>query len=302
MKAVDLLSELKSQITIKPDKGQVKVFEEKYANTKPEHFEEASAMLENYGDFLAAPVIQAMTDCERDRLGNTVVATVPLSSINARTYKADNNEYLIAVNDRLLALIFSWSELQIMPFVAPDSCSDNFAQIFAPIIDCYLTPNSGCALPILSFEEIPEELTPFLVLKAQCAERFIVAHELAHIVLGHLDNADDLTFHEDSYSFGAESYTVEQQKEFDADVQAVQWMIKGFDAQGMPNKFMFLCVEVFALFHYIECNLGFPRKTGSHPAALSRLINIQNYFPDIEGIAEMIENCKDVNSFRIVPN
>lgn len=49
MKAVDLLSELKSQITIKPDKGQVKVFEEKYANTKPEHFEEASAMLENYG-------------------------------------------------------------------------------------------------------------------------------------------------------------------------------------------------------------------------------------------------------------
>ena len=85
MKAVDLLSELKSQITIKPDKGQVKVFEEKYANTKPEHFEEASAMLENYGDFLAAPVIQAMTDCERDRLGNTVVATVPLSSINART-------------------------------------------------------------------------------------------------------------------------------------------------------------------------------------------------------------------------
>ena len=302
MKALDLLNELRSQIASKPDKWQEKVFDEKYANTKPEFFEKAAAMLENYGDFLAAPVIQAMTDCERDRLGNTVVATVPLSSINARTYKADNNEYLIAVNERLLALIYSWGELQIMPFVAPDNCSDNFAQIFAPVIDCYLTPNSGCALPILSFEEIPAEITPFLVLKAQCAERFIVAHELAHIVLGHLDNADDLTFHEDSYSFGAESYSIEQQKEYDADVQAVQWMKKSFEAQGMPNKFMFACVEVFVLFHYIECNLGFPRKTESHPAALSRLINIRNHFPDIEGISEMIENCMDVNSFRIVPD
>ena len=89
MKALDLLNELRSQITSKSDKGQKKVFYEKYANTKPDYFKEASAMLENYG-YLAAPVIQAMTDCERDRLGNTVVATVPFSSINARTYKADN--------------------------------------------------------------------------------------------------------------------------------------------------------------------------------------------------------------------
>lgn len=300
MKALDLLSKLKSQITSKPDKGQVKVFEEKYANTKADYFEQASGMLENYGDFLAVPVIQAMTDCERNRLGNTVVATLPLSSINARTYKADNNEYLIAVNDRLLAFIFSWSELQIMPFVALDSCSDNFAQIFAPVIDCYLTPNSGCALPILSFEEIPAEFTPFLVLKAQCAERFIVAHELAHIVLGHLENAEDLTFHEDSYSFSTESYNIEQQKEYDADIQAFRWMKRSFEAQGIPNKFLFLCVEVFVLFHYIECNLGFPRKTGSHPAAISRLINIQNHFPDIDGITDMVENCKDINSFKIV--
>ena len=55
--------------TSKPDKGREKVFYEKYANTKPDHFKEAPAMLENYGVFLAAPVIQAMTDCERDRRG-----------------------------------------------------------------------------------------------------------------------------------------------------------------------------------------------------------------------------------------
>ena len=300
MKAQDLLSELKSQITRKPDKGQAKVFEEKYTNTKAEIFEKASDMLENYGDLLASPVIQVMTDCERGRLGNTIVAAIPLSSINARTYKADNNEYLIVVNDRLLALIYSWSELQIMPFVATDSWPDNFAQNFSPVIDCYLTPNSGCALPIISFEEIPEEFLPVLVLKTQCAERFIVAHELAHIVLGHLEKVRDLTFHEDSYGFSAESYNIEQQKEYDADVQAVHWMKKSFEAQGMPDNFMFFCVEVFVLFHYIECNLGFPQKTGSHPSALSRLINIQKHFPDIDGIADMVENCRDINSFKIV--
>lgn len=34
MKAQDLLKELKSQISSTPDKGQMKVFEEKYANNK----------------------------------------------------------------------------------------------------------------------------------------------------------------------------------------------------------------------------------------------------------------------------
>ncbi len=300
MKAQDLLSELKNQISWKRDKWQAKVFEEKYANTKAEIFEKSSALHENYGDILATPVIQAMTDCERDRLGHTIVATIPISSINARTYKADNSEYLIVVNDRLLALIFSWGELQIMPFVSPESNPDSFAQIFAPVIDCFLTPNSGSALPIFSFEQIPEEFVPVLVLKAQCAERFIVAHELAHIVLGHLGNAKDLSFHEDSYSFNVESYNIEQQKEFDADIQAVRWMKKSFESQGMSNELMFFCVEVFVLFHYIESNLGFPQKTGSHPAALSRLINIHKHFPDIQGIADMVKNCKDINSFRIV--
>lgn len=300
MNAQDLLSELRNQISRKPDKWQKEVFEEKYANFNAEIFEKASAMHENYGDILAAPVIQAMTNCERERLGHTIVATVPLSSINARTYKADNSEYLIAVNDRLLALIFSWGELQIMPFISPDSNPCNFAKIFAPVIDCFLTPNSGSTLPIFSFEQIPEAYLPVLVLKTQCAEQFIVAHELAHIVLGHLENAKDLSFHEDSYSFNAESYNIEQQKEFDADIQAVRWMKKSFELLGMPNELMFFCVEVFVLFHYIESNLGFPQKEDSHPAALSRLINIQKHFPDIQGIADMVENCKDVNSFKIV--
>lgn len=300
MNAQDLLSELRNQISSKRDKWQAKVFEEKYANTKAEIFEKASALHENYGDILATPVIQAMTDCERDRLEHTIVVTIPLSSINARTYKADNSEYLIAVNDRLLALIFSWGELQIMPFLSPENNPDRFAQIFAPVIDCFLTPNSGSALPIFSFEQIPEEFVPVLVLKAQCAERFIVAHELAHIVLGHLENAKDLSFHEDSYSFNAESYNIEQQKEFDADIQAVRWMKKCFESQCISNELMFFCVEVFVLFHYIESNLGFPQKTGSHPAALSRLLNIQKHFPDIDGIADMVENCKDINSFKIV--
>ena len=40
MKALDLLNELRRQITSKPDKGQEKVFYEKYANTKPDYFKE----------------------------------------------------------------------------------------------------------------------------------------------------------------------------------------------------------------------------------------------------------------------
>ena len=111
MKAQDLLSELKSQITMKPDKGQAKVFEEKYTNTKAEIFEKASALLEDYGELLASPVIQVMTACERDRLGNTIVATIPLSSINARTYKADNNDIDLTVSSTGDMLVFTLHDI-----------------------------------------------------------------------------------------------------------------------------------------------------------------------------------------------
>lgn len=300
MKAIDLLDEIKNQIICKPEEEQSDALTHKYGNQKDGFMNDAASIVENYGNILSAPIIQVMTDLEKKQLGETVIASIPLHTINARTYRADVNEYLIVINQRLLALIYAWGELQFLPFIKPDPKCENFAQVFAPVVDCYLTPNSGSALPILSYEEIPQPITQILALKAQYSEQFIVAHELAHIVLGHLDKADAVTFHEDSYEFCAEAYNLAQQKEYDADIQAVRWLIKSLKLQKIPDDMLFFCIEVFVLFHFIECNLGCTSKSASHPTALSRLINIQNHYPDIKGLSEMVENCKNIRSFKIV--
>ena len=148
MKASTLLTTLKSRIA--STECQTDILTEKYGEFKEKYMEEAADLLENYGSILADPIIQAMTDVEKEKLRETIIAVIPLDSVNAR-YKANDNEYLIVLNERLLALIYAWGELQLLPMFCPDEVPKNFARLFAPVIDCYLTPNSGNTLPIFSY-------------------------------------------------------------------------------------------------------------------------------------------------------
>jgi hypothetical protein len=248
----------------------------------------------DYVKIITDPIFEILNEeeCLNFKKRDIQCKLLPLQSINASATKLDDG-FLIVLNKRLLALIFSWSELQYINgkrIKTDEKNSKYFAKNFAPIMDCYLTPNSGNTLPLISFEEINQEEYFAIIKKTLFQERFIYAHELAHILLGHMDNEKIV----DNYRY-----------EMQADIQAITWM-KKIIKNEKESSLLFLYIEVFVLFHYIECNEIYKTSyLSSHPSALIRLVNIYENLKkqdsiNIDNIAEMISSCLDIDSFKII--
>lgn len=303
MKAIELLNELKSQQAksseIKNEKlirKQNEVFSMiKNKNLIQKH-------MENYiKDMVATPIYNILNSDERSTLKDVLIDSISINKINARTFRTNENEYLIIITNRLMGLLHTWNEIQFKINMMKNPTKEEVAKAFAPIVDSYLTPNSNQALPIYSFEELPIEYSMLATMKTVMHEQFILAHELAHIYFGHLSDTESISsFASDFKLRNFYENTESIKKEFEADIQAVKWISRMKNA----NKCISLYVEALVIFHYIECNTSFPSSKATHPASLLRLMNIRdqcnNLFSNCEyPLDEMINNCLDIESFRI---
>ncbi|HEX2937874.1 MAG TPA: hypothetical protein VHO66_03040 [Ruminiclostridium sp.] len=263
-------------------------------------------------------ILNIMTPDEYEKLKLVKTAVVPSGFLNAHSIKDDNGNFLITINSRLLSAIYTWNELQIhskdyfnINFENPSESSispKDFARFYAPLIDCYLTPNSGRTLPIFDFNQLPEEKAVICLYKTMLHEIFIIAHEYAHIYLNHHKNMTASKFQIDGDEFRIKTANMSQQQELDADSKAVEWIIKLSKTKDIPNPFSpypLWYIEVLVMLHLIECNTSFPSEAATHPPAIIRLINIRlqynqcfsdpNYTLD-----DMILNCFDIESFRMI--
>lgn len=300
MTAMELLESLKSQFTeVATDRADIS---KKYKMSPMELIQLEKDIKKHYIERLTKPIFEVVSMEDRRLSDKVLVDIIPYHLPTARVFRADNDEYLIIINKRLLGIIYVWTELQVVSIrkLNEDTDRKSFARNFGPIIDCIHNIYSGKTLPVFNFDEIPPQITAVIGLKAMLSEQFIVAHELAHIYLGHLGNLNEIEFNE--HIFSPYAFNTSQQNEFDADVQAVKWMMEVLKKQELDEDLLLLCVEVFVLFHLIQCNTCFPTEESTHPSAVSRLINLKDNFSDILNVSnytieEMIENCKDIDSF-----
>jgi len=269
-----------------------------------------SSKSELLNEIIIKPIYQIFNESELASLKNVLIDIIPCSKINAYSIKADNNEYLIIINERLMGLISSFHQLELYSIqkLSSDKDETDFAKNFSPILDCFLNPLSGNTLPVLSYKELPSKLQHLALIKTIMCEQFILAHELAHIYLGHLKSASDHSIINDEFWVTYTANNDSQQMEFDADIQATKWIISLSKVKSNFNPLqnsLLLFINVFTIFHLIECNIGFPLKNASHPSAIARLINIKEYFGSeifslIDySIDDMIENFKVVSNFRM---
>lgn len=252
--------------------------------------------------FLLTPLLQVLDKKEKEKLSTTIVDAVPLDKIRAYGTKVNSEEYAVVFNERLLGLISAYNEIRIVSvkeLYESNQYKGNFAKNFAPLIDSYLTPNSNEALPLYSYEQLSETDSMKAALLTIAGEQFILAHELSHILLGHFESMADT---QRRYKYGANNKN--QECEYAADIKALKWIKRVIKANKHKIS-LEMYIEVFVLFHLIDCNLGIPPKGNSHPSALDRLINLKDncavHF-DAQGIKfmqEMIKNCQDVESFKM---
>jgi hypothetical protein len=272
MKAIELLNNLKVSCTTnssKPNKEFVRKREQLLAMVKNKEL----LKMDNYlYQAIYLPIYEVLNRNEQELFKNAVFDSVSINKINASTIKTDENEYLIIFTNRLMGLLHTWNETQIKFVISKDTSKEDIAKAFAPIIDSYLTPNSNNALPIFSLDEFPIENLKLAAAKTIMHEQFILAHEMAHVYLGHFKDVRGVSsFVSESFipNFYENSENIE--KELEADIQAIKWLsrMRGADVA------LTLYAEVLVIFHYIECNTGFPSSKASHPASLIRLINLK---------------------------
>lgn len=299
MTAEEYIGELKSRIKVEPSKKE-NFFHLKYGD----NYKQLIISNRDYmNQFLLNPLLQVLDKKEKEKLSTTIVDAVPLDKIRAYGTKVNTKEYAVVFNERLLGLISAYNEIRIVSLkelYESNPYKGNFAKNFAPLIDSYLTPNSNEALPLYSYEQLSKTDSLKAALLTIAGEQFILAHELSHILLGHFESTADK---QRRYKYGASNTS--QEYEYAADIKALKWIKRLIKANNHKIS-LEMHVEIFVLFHLIECNLGIPSKDNSHPSALDRLINLKDncavHFDKcgIRFMSEMIKNCQDIESFKMI--
>lgn len=180
---------------------------------------------------------------------------IPCASINAYSMKADNGEYLVILNERLMGLINTWHELEACSIqkLSTDNDNNDFAKNFSPILESFLTPSSGNILPVFSFEDLSSESQHIALMRSILCVQFILAHELAHIYLGHISQANRYKMINDEFWVTYDANNDLQQMEFDADIQASKWLISLSKVNSRINPFQktpFFFLNVFTIFSF----------------------------------------------------
>lgn len=139
--------------------------------------------------------------------------------------------------------------------------------------------------------EIPQEIEKEIKFKTRRELLFVVAHEFAHSILGHLDENNVI-----AYITGKETniiYNQSQKQEFEADIKAVEMMEKEL---GLENAMEAAIGFFMSLDLYEQAKEQiFPSMSSykTHPCAVERIRNIYNYF----GVNKVkYEKCIDLNS------
>lgn len=265
-----------------------------------------------YRDFLIDPFLHMLPAEVNIGLNNIYIGILPTFNPNAFAVQVPDDGPLIILHTELLAAVSYYNELQILAgkhflkneIEAGLSLLKSGHQF---VVDCFREDrpiNYPILPPVLTEKEL---LT--VQLKTLVNESFIIAHEFAHIYLGHLGKSGTGLMGIKDKKVAVNIYNVDQQMELDADVQSVKWLAY-LGNKDVKHGALFLpfsvgiAVEVLMLIHIVEVNLPRDINTSSHPSAITRLQHISDVCSSIlnkhdeEFINDMILNASDIDSFK----
>ena len=262
---------------------------------------------------LILPFLACIPRHEARALHETPVGLLPIFEPNAWAVKTPSGDDLIVLHTELLAVLSFYSEAkgvhgEIHRRLGMEEATKFIRECFRLIFDSFLHKRK------VDFPPLPVTLRgkafEMVQIMTCLNELFIIAHEFAHIVLGHTGTVRVTPLKSIPGHKTVSIVTWEQQQELDADRKAMEWLhhldknsksiyIKG--AAFSPT----MCAEVLMLLHFIEAHVGFPDSKASHPPALVRMEHLLSHAQEMlsdsdrEHLAGMIRRANATRSLEL---
>uniref|UniRef100_A9A7F0 Uncharacterized protein n=1 Tax=Methanococcus maripaludis (strain C6 / ATCC BAA-1332) TaxID=444158 RepID=A9A7F0_METM6 len=252
---------------------------------------------------IVEPLLDSFDEDTKKLLENIWVGHLPVPQLNARCrYVPNTKTPVIAFYDLLFGVLSFHAESHYIAHqlneIDPKLCDFFVDYHYKVIIDIF----NGKRRTIPCYN-LPRHIKTSSSLLACAQEIFLLAHEYAHIYLNHLDTVS--SFNPVDGSINIKEYCFSKQREFEADLQAIRWIINfrnrisNTDKENilMITKNISLVVELFFLFYAIELNCNITSET--HPKSKERLQyiyeNIKNELSEYEIMSfEQMFNCMEL--------
>jgi hypothetical protein len=246
-------------------------------------------------DEIVTPFLSNIPTEDARQLVDVPVGLLPIYEPNAWAVQTPGGENLIALHTEIASVISFYSELQIAIWKIHSENQELAYELhekgFEAIFQSFRQQRK------LAFPIIPVKLTPqefgVVQMKTFASELFILAHEFAHVALGHTGACVNAQLGM-ARKTHVRKFNWEQQQELDADLKAIEWLyhLKGKNISTLSQlatKFPIMCAEALVLIHFVESHVGFPDATSTHPPASERLKNIASNTKNLLSDAEMQE-------------
>lgn len=313
--AIDYLKELHNQLQdniqeIPPEllkhRVQIERFESIYSSNA------ISLTIEDrerfFYDKIVKPFLSNIPPDDARLLLDVPVGFLPIYEPNAWALQTPGGENIIALHTEIAAVISFYSELQIAMrkiFIETREYPVELHNIGFGFLFQSFRQRRQLAFPVIPVKLTPQEFGA-VQMKTFASELFILAHEFAHVALGHTGAYVDVQL-----GIGRKphvrKFNWEQQQELDADLKAIEWLyhLKGKNMGvlfRLATKFPIMCAEVLVLIHFVEAHVGFPGATSTHPPASERLKHIASGArellsgPEMQELSEWIRTTEKVRS------
>lgn len=219
---------------------------------------------EEFMNDIINPFVETLPEEVKKIIKQVNVIILPTFEINASAIKSPNGEYFVILHQQLMTALSHYNEAQmifglLMKLYPIEKAQSFMIEAYKEIIKCSKYKNY---LP--KFSQLPPFLPRDLYLlsmeKTFIQELFLVAHEFAHIYLGHLSESNEKR----SIEFQGEEneeFVKSQMQELEADTLAFKWIINAFKKKKLTlisssvNTYApYYAIEVFMFLHMIEVN------------------------------------------------
>lgn len=241
-----------------------------------------------FQDAFVLPLLDQLPSDIASSLRSICVGFLPSLDFNAWAIRAPSGEPIVVVDSKTTNVLSYFAELiQATVYLADQGKNDQAGNLFTSGISCIcksVATGAEGSFPLLP--DIPPDAFFYSRSLMGVNIWFILAHEFAHIQLGHLSSFSSVPLSNSYRPLNVDKYNRSQRQEFEADARAFQWMIA--IAQNATDelaqflrRFPISCLEVFTLFHYIERGLAItPTPEFSHPSAAERIQSLKQLFQD----------------------